>query len=489
MVAASKNFRTKRKQRQVISAQFSRNSAASAALRATQYRGVQSNNIFVSWGFCGENWSLGSVDQNGNTLKYDAWNRLISVTNSSGQIIAKYSYDALGRRVSLLYPVGGPGEVAGETTYLYFSTQGQILESRAGGTANSDVTAQHVWSAVYVNAQILRDGYSGGVIQPSLRTYYLFDANYNVTALVGNVGGSWQVTQRYIYSPYGSLTVANPNWTIASSQLPNQYFLYQGGFYDPVTGLYWFNNRNYSPVLGVWTSQDPAQYINGADTYQFVESGPVGSVDPWGLADTPVGQVNKIAKNLGLTEDQRNYFGDLIHEYKEERGWPASKNLSPDEFKALAKQAKNQGGGRGSSCDKDDDNGPPSPSKPAGQNAIRAARQAKQRGKLGHLKADLQIGVAVGSAVGDLALSQAEQVGMKLVHNAEGNIENAWGSMAGVVNQGFQNAEGNLSNFWNGIFGGSSVPTAGPVSGDGPTLPSGGSAGLEPDGVTIEDGP
>ena len=106
MVAASKNFRAKGKQRQVISAQFSRNSAASAALRATQYRGVQSNNIFVSWGLCGEHRSLDSqgnpdsllhatsgfrhpclnltTDQNGNTLKYDAWNRLISVTNSSG---------------------------------------------------------------------------------------------------------------------------------------------------------------------------------------------------------------------------------------------------------------------------------------------------------------------------------------------------------------------------------------------------------------------
>ena len=247
-----------------------------------------------------------TTDQNGDTLKYDAWNRLISVTNSSGQIIAKYSYDALGRRVSLLYPVGGPGEVAGETTYLYFSTQGQILESRAGGTANSDVTAQHVWSAVYVNAQILRDGYSGGVIQPSLRTYYLFDANYNVTALVGNVGGSWQVTQRYIYSPYGSLTVANPNWTIASSQLPNQYFLYQGGFYDPVTGLYWFNNRNYSPVLGVWTSQDPAQYINGADTYQFVEGGPVGATDPSGL-EVFYGVVDPTGSAFGLVPNSGDH--------------------------------------------------------------------------------------------------------------------------------------------------------------------------------------
>ncbi len=41
-------------------------------------------------------------------------------------------------------------------------------------------------------------------------------------------------------------------------------------------------NRNYSPSLGRWINQDPAGYINGANTYQFVMSNPAGSVDPSG---------------------------------------------------------------------------------------------------------------------------------------------------------------------------------------------------------------
>jgi RHS repeat-associated protein len=49
------------------------------------------------------------------------------------------------------------------------------------------------------------------------------------------------------------------------------------------TGLYLFRHRNYSPSLGTWTSQDPAGYINGANTYQFVMSNPVGRVDAKGL--------------------------------------------------------------------------------------------------------------------------------------------------------------------------------------------------------------
>ncbi len=42
-------------------------------------------------------------------------------------------------------------------------------------------------------------------------------------------------------------------------------------------------HRNYSPSLGRWINEDPAGYINGPNTYQFVESNPVNVVDPLGL--------------------------------------------------------------------------------------------------------------------------------------------------------------------------------------------------------------
>ncbi len=59
--------------------------------------------------------------------------------------------------------------------------------------------------------------------------------------------------------------------------------LYQGMTLDAVTGLYYERNRDYSPSLGRWMEQDPAQFINGANTYQFVNSSPVGNVDAEGL--------------------------------------------------------------------------------------------------------------------------------------------------------------------------------------------------------------
>ncbi len=223
-----------------------------------------------------------TTDQNGNTLKYDAWNRLISVTNSSGQLIAEYSYDARGYRISEAYPQGGSGVPAGTTNYIYYDSNWQAIEVRTNGTAASDVTSQTVWSAAYVNSPVLQDSFSGGVIQPNSRIYFLHDANWNTTAIVGYnaTTQTWGVTQRYIYSPYGSLIVLNADFSTppAGTQAVSDY-LYQGMTLDAVTGLYYARNRNYSPSLGVWISQDPLQYVNGANTYQMEMSGPVGAVD------------------------------------------------------------------------------------------------------------------------------------------------------------------------------------------------------------------
>ena len=239
--------------------------------------------------------------QQGRTdiLTYDAWNRLVSVSNASGQVIAQYTYNAMGYRITETYPQGGNGIAAGTTLNIYYDSQWQAIETRADGTASSNVTSQTVWSAAYINAVVLQDTYSAGVIQPNSRLYFLQDANWNTTAIVGLSRSSWQVIQRYVYSPYGTVTTLDAGW-MPQGTPPGISNLYQGMALDPVTGLYYARNRNYSPSLesvlrqelksrlstGVAhreINQDPAGFINGANTYQFVMSNPVGNVDPEGL--------------------------------------------------------------------------------------------------------------------------------------------------------------------------------------------------------------
>ena len=92
---------------------------------------------------------------------------------------------------------------------------------------------------------------------------------------------------------------------VCASTVPMVNNLYQGMPLDPVTGLYYERARWYSSARAVLRqepksrytsgavhreiSQDPAGYINGADTYQFVESDPVGKADQWGMSPLPFG--------------------------------------------------------------------------------------------------------------------------------------------------------------------------------------------------------
>ena len=198
-----------------------------------------------------------------------------------------YSYDARGYRISESYPQGGTGIPAGTTNYLYYSTQEQVLEQRWNGMASSDVQYQYVWSNAYVDAMVLRDTYSGGTLQANDCIYTTYDTNYDATSLIGYnaTTQTWGVTERFVYSPYDTAAVLDANWNATTNAYSWQY-MYKVGRQDPITGLYHFDHRDYSTSLGTWISQDPMQYFNGANTYQFVVSNPVGRVDTIGLAET-----------------------------------------------------------------------------------------------------------------------------------------------------------------------------------------------------------
>src|SRR5207244_3840005 len=98
---------------------------------------------------------------------------------------------------------------------------------------------QYVWSPVYVDAMIERD-------TPTQRLYVQQDANWNVTALINTSGN---VQERYIYDPYGAVTVLDPSWNLRSGSSFAWVYLHQGGRYDSNSGLYNFRNRTYSPTL------------------------------------------------------------------------------------------------------------------------------------------------------------------------------------------------------------------------------------------------
>jgi RHS repeat-associated protein len=202
-----------------------------------------------------------TTDQNGNTLVYDAWNRLVAYKNGS-TVLETMSYDGLGRRIVTNN---------GAADDLYYSSSWQVLEERSGGTTQD----QYVWSPVYIDALVERD-------VGSQRLFAQQDANWNVTALVDTTG---TVQERYVYDPYGSVTVLTPSWGTRGTSAYAWVFLFQGGRLDAVMGLYYFQQRDYSPTLGRWMQIDPMPYsTEDCNLYLFVGDDPCDSTDPRGLS-------------------------------------------------------------------------------------------------------------------------------------------------------------------------------------------------------------
>src|SRR6266446_4502679 len=133
---------------------------------------------------------------------------------------------------------------------------------------------QYVWSPVYIDALIKRD-------TPSQRMYAEQDVNFNVTALVDTTG---TVQERYIYDPFGAVTILASNWTTRSSSNYGWVYLHQDTRFDTATGLYVRRERDYSPTLGRWMENDPLGF-GGGDTnlYRGVGNNPIDLNDPTGL--------------------------------------------------------------------------------------------------------------------------------------------------------------------------------------------------------------
>jgi RHS repeat-associated protein len=205
-----------------------------------------------------------TTDQNGKTLVYDAWNRLVAYKNGA-TVLEAYSYDALNRRIK---------ENPGTLRDIFFSKGWQVLEEDVAGS----MADQYVWSSVYIDALVERD-------TPTLRMYVQQNANFDVTSLLDTSGN---VQERYISDPYGSFTVLTSTWTIRGTSNYGWVIFHQGGRYDFATGLFAFRRRDYSPTLGRWMENDPIGFAaHDTDLYRLELGNPVDNTDPFGRANKP----------------------------------------------------------------------------------------------------------------------------------------------------------------------------------------------------------
>jgi len=218
---------------------------------------------------------------------YDAWNRLVKVTQGA-TTIAEYAYDGFRRRT--LHKVYDGGSLD-HTRHNYYSNRWQLLEERMDNSSNA--AQQHVWGRRYIDDVVLRDRDTTNPANGTLdeRLYTMQDANYNVTAIADTSG---DVQERYAYTPYGEPKFSTPAFANRANSNFDWETLYAGYRRDGDTGEYFVRNRVYNTLLGIWLTRDPIGYKSDENLCAYVGGSPLVTVDPSGLFENIIvdGQTN-----------------------------------------------------------------------------------------------------------------------------------------------------------------------------------------------------
>lgn len=211
-----------------------------------------------------------AYDDNGNTISqtdsviptntrnyvYDTNNRLIEVRDSSSTLIAAYSYDPFGRRLSK--------DTGNTRTYYLYNEEGLIAEADATGQVTKSF-GYAPGSTFSTNPLWLKTG----------NAYYTYQNDHLGTPMkLLSQSGSivWSAT----YDAFGKAAVDS------TSSISNN-LRFSGQYYDQESGFHYNWMRYYDPQIGRYITSDPIGLKGGNNSYAYVQSNPVRWVDPIGL--------------------------------------------------------------------------------------------------------------------------------------------------------------------------------------------------------------
>jgi RHS repeat-associated protein len=199
----------------------------------------------------------GNLNSDGvNTYQFNDFNQLESIKNSAGQVIATYTYDESGKRISSTTPAG---------TIKYFYDGNQVLYETDG---NNNKLREYTYTSSGLPATITIGG----------NTYYYLTNHHGDVVAITNASGGVVATYSYdawgnILSQSGSLASVNP-------------YRYAGYRYDENSKLYYLMARYYNSDIGGFLSKDPVtgdlhdpSSLNG---YNYAYNNPVMIFDPTG---------------------------------------------------------------------------------------------------------------------------------------------------------------------------------------------------------------
>ncbi|WP_421195460.1 RHS repeat-associated core domain-containing protein [Aeromonas enteropelogenes] len=216
---------------------------------------------------------------------YDCQHQLIRVELPGGSI-ARYDYDAFGRRIRKTL-VGQNEQQGDQVSEFLWQANNLIAESCSDGGYRSFVYEPGSFKPL---VQLEGEGQGAEVF------HYQLDHLGTPLALTRENGATaWQVR----YRAYGNVWKQE----LAEVETPLRF---QGQYYDAETGLHYNRHRYYQPGTGRFITPDPIGLAGGLNNYQYAPN-PTGWVDPLGLNNVP-GQCPLDIPRTRIPVEQQDVF-------------------------------------------------------------------------------------------------------------------------------------------------------------------------------------
>ena len=169
---------------------------------------------------------------------------------------------------------------------------------------------RHFVHGLDINSSLKSAGAIGTILAAtdgSRTLLYCYDAPGNARQLIDSPGDT--VSAIYKYDPFGRQT------HIQGPAAEANLFRYSSKYYDHETGLLYYGYRYYAPIIGRWTSRDPAEEDGSLNLYAFVNNDAINKYDllgRWGIwfwMDASHGKMTEEAYTAAIA-NITNYLSD-----------------------------------------------------------------------------------------------------------------------------------------------------------------------------------
>jgi RHS repeat-associated protein len=217
------------------------------------------------------------------TYTYDKNGNVLTKTDASGNVW-NYTWD-YRNRLTEAKETNAQNQVVLDETFTY-DVNNNLIGETSGGVqqrwtvydgANPylDLTASGSVSERYITDPTGLDTFWARVNSSGVADWYVTDVLGSVRDIVSPTG---TVLDTLTYDAYGSILSE-------SSPSNGDRFKYAGGQYDSGLGIYFIDDRWYTPTDGRWWSPDPMVLEAGPNPYRYMNNSPTTAQDVQGAGD------------------------------------------------------------------------------------------------------------------------------------------------------------------------------------------------------------